>query len=345
MIKKLLTFLLVVLFCNLCIACNNHDNNNESSNTQEYVFEAKENVITDQQCYTGISEIRFPNQLWSTPISERAPQYDRQDHGVQAYFLQSVNDENNTPTFVFAFVGIPATATKNNPVPGIVLVHGGGGTAFPDWVKMWNDRGYAAIAIDTEGRIPNPNINLYSGTNTSFESIKNHGPGNTNYNDYLKPANQQFLYHAIAGTIVANSFLASFEQVDSSKIGLTGISWGGVIVTNVAAYDDRFAFVVPVYGAVAMSGTNGIFGSLYSTHLKSAELWDNVEILRTCRTPMLFVNWHNDPFFPVEATEKCATTAINGRIILIPELQHGHFQGANVQEILVFANSVPNNKN
>ena len=340
MIKQILAGLLITVSCGLCVACNKPDDPTPPQQTQ-YVFPKKENVVTDRQYYTGINEVVFANTLWNCPAAERAPQYDRPDQGAQAYFLESVNNENDTPTQVFAFVGIPATATKNNPVPGIVLVHGGGGTAFPDWVKMWNDRGYAAIAIDTEGKIPAPNTNLTSAT--SLESTKNHGPGNTNYSDYAKPANQQFLYHAIAGTIVANSFLSSFEQVDSTKIGLTGISWGGVIITNAAAYDDRFAFVAPVYGAVAMTGTTGIFGDLYNNYPRCAELWDNVDILKTCRTPMLFVNWHGDPYFTVDATEKCVNTAINGRMILIPNLQHGHLQGASVQEILVFANSVINN--
>ena len=300
---------------------------------------ASYNIVNDRQYYTDIDEIQFPNQLWSAPVCERAAQYDRQDQEAQAYFLQSV-DYNGAPTYVFAFVGIPATATKNNPVPGVVLVHGGGGTAFSDWVKMWNDKGYAAIAIDTEGKIPTASANLSSVSNVSFESIKHHGPSNTNYSDYANPANEQFLYHAVAGTIVANSFLASLEQVDSTKIGLTGISWGGVIATNAAAYDDRFAFAAPVYGAVAMTGTEGIFGTLYNTYPRCSFLWDNVEMLRNCRTPLLFVNWDGDPFFKVEATAKCANTAINARMVLIPELSHGHPQGATVQEIFTFADNV-----
>lgn len=333
--KKIISILLAALVCNLCVACDNSN----IPEAPQYAFSQKENIVDDRQYYTGIDEVRFPNQLWSTPVFERAAQYDRQDQGVEAYFLQSV-DYNGAATYVFAFVGIPATATKDDPVPGIVLVHGGGGTAFYDWVKMWNDRGYAAIAIDTEGRIPTASADLSSGSNASFESIKHHGPTNTSYSDYAKPANEQFLYHAIAGTIVANSFLSSFEQVDSGKIGLTGISWGGVIATNAAAYDDRFAFAAPVYGAVAMTGTAGIFGTLYDTYPRCSYLWDNVEMLRNCRTPMLFVNWDGDPFFKVDATEKCANTAMNGRMVLIPELQHGHLQGATVQEIFTFADAV-----
>ena len=340
MIKNFLAILLAALSCILCVACdNNNQFEDKSPEMPQYVFPTKENIVDDRQYYTGIDEVRFPNQLWSTPVYERAGEFDKQDQGVQAYFLQSVSYDG-APTYVFAFVGIPPTATKDNPVPGVVLVHGGGGTAFYDWVKMWNDRGYAAIAIDTEGRSPTEGASLSSHSNVSFESTKHHGPSNSGYSDYAKPANEQFLYHAIAGTIVANSFLSSFEQVDSGKIGLTGISWGGVIATNAAAYDDRFAFAAPVYGAVAMTGTSGIFGTLYNTYPRCSYLWDSVEILRNCRTPMLFVNWDGDPFFKVDATEKCANTAMNARMILIPELQHGHKQGASIEEIFTFADNV-----
>jgi len=338
MIKRFLAVLLVALTCSLCIACDNVSKG-ESNTPEEYIFPKKENIVDDRQYYTGIAEVRFPDSLWRTPGYERAPQYDKSEQGVQAYFFKSV-DYEDAPTYVFAYVGIPETATKDKPIPGVVLIHGGGGTAFSDWVKMWNDKGYAAIAIDTEGRIPDTNAGLTSDSHLSFESTKHHGPSNASYADCAEPADQQYLYHAIAGTIAANSFLSSFEEIDSSKIGLTGISWGGVIATNAAAYDDRFAFVAPVYGAVAMSGTSGIFGTLYETYPRCSDLWDNVEMLRNCRTPILFVNWDGDPFFSVDATKKCANTAINARMILIPELNHGHWQGANIQEIFNFANNV-----
>lgn len=260
MIKKYLVILFAALIGCFFVACGNGNRTEDNVNPHkvpQYTFSPKENIVDDRQYYTDIDEVQFSKQLWSPPVYERAAQYDRPDQGVQAYFLQSV-DYNGAPTHIFAFVGIPPAATKERPVPGVVLIHGGGGTAFPDWVKMWNEKGYAAIAIDTEGRIPTATASLSSGQDVSFESVKHHGPNNTSYGDCAKPANEQYLYCAIAGTIAANSFLSSFEQVDSEKIGLTGISWGGVIATNAAAYDDRFAFAAPVYGAVAMTGTDGI---------------------------------------------------------------------------------------
>lgn len=334
MFKRVLMMLFTFFIYSLCFACDNN-----TPEEPQYVYSAKESIVDDRQYYTGVNEVRFPDKLWNSPVYERAAQFDRDDQGAKAYFLQSV-DYNGAPTYVFAFVGIPSTATKDHPVPGIVLVHGGGGTAFPDWVKMWNDRGYAAIAIDTEGRIPGENVNLKSGGNISIGSIRHHGPNNTSYNDAENPVDQQYLYHAIAATIVANSFLASFEQVDSSKIGLTGISWGGVIVTNTAAYDDRFAFVAPVYGAISMTGTDGIFGTLYESYPRSSILWDNVEMLRNCRTPLLFVNWNDDPFFAVDGTERCKNMAMNAWMLLIPNLKHGHWEGANIHEIFNFASSI-----
>lgn len=45
----------------------------------------------------------------------------------------------------FAYYATPAMLQGNNSqekkLPGIILVHGGGGTAFREWVVMWAKRG------------------------------------------------------------------------------------------------------------------------------------------------------------------------------------------------------------
>ena len=50
-------------------------------------------------------------------------------------------------TKVFAYLGFPQGASAHKKVPAVVLVHGGSGHAFAQWIKLWNDRGYAAIAM------------------------------------------------------------------------------------------------------------------------------------------------------------------------------------------------------
>src|SRR5580704_12779153 len=70
------------------------------------------------------------------------------------------------PTRVFAYYATPDTlAGKNSPgrkFPAVVLVHGGGGTAFREWCELWAKRGYAAIAMDLAGYQPiegqNPHV-------------------------------------------------------------------------------------------------------------------------------------------------------------------------------------------
>lgn len=57
-------------------------------------------------------------------------------------------------TEVFAFYASPATlgqAKSDAKFPGVVLIHGGGGTAFAEWTFLWAQRGYAAIAMDLSG--------------------------------------------------------------------------------------------------------------------------------------------------------------------------------------------------
>lgn len=89
-------------------------------------------------------------QLADPPKVLAAPGF--QEPGVRALFFEGL-PWRGKPTRVFAWHGMPANRSLGK-VPAVVLVHGAGGTAFADWVRRWNDRGYAAIAIDTCGRVP-----------------------------------------------------------------------------------------------------------------------------------------------------------------------------------------------
>lgn len=58
-------------------------------------------------------------------------------------------------TQVFAYYATPGSISgdksKDHDLPAIVLVHGGGGSAFKEWVTIWAKRGYAAISMDLSG--------------------------------------------------------------------------------------------------------------------------------------------------------------------------------------------------
>jgi len=71
------------------------------------------------------------------------------DGQVHAIFYDTL-PWNGKPTRAFAWIGLPAK--REGKIPGIVLVHGGGGTAYKEWVQKWNAQGFAAISIAVEGQ-------------------------------------------------------------------------------------------------------------------------------------------------------------------------------------------------
>ena len=69
-----------------------------------------------------------------------APEFESK--GVRGIFYDGLPWKGK-PTRVFAWYGSPPVP-KETKLPAMVLVHGGGGTAFADWVRLWTGRGYAA---------------------------------------------------------------------------------------------------------------------------------------------------------------------------------------------------------
>lgn len=123
----------------------------------------------------------------------------------------------------------------------MVLVHGGGGTAFEDWVKLWTDRGYVAIAMDTCGCIA-------GGTHSKRPRHKDGGPGGWGgFSTTDLPLGDQWSYHAVADVILANSLLRSCRRLILNVSVLPGISWGGYLTCMSAGNDSRFKRI-PVYG-------------------------------------------------------------------------------------------------
>lgn len=258
------------------------------------------------------------------------------EDGVEALFYAGPVFRGK-PTRVFAWVGLPNVAAGRQ-VPGMVLVHGGGGSAFASWVRRWTKRGYAAIAMDTCGCVP-------KGTYGNWERHPQGGPpGWGGWGQIDWPREDQWTYHAVADIILAHSLLRSLPRVDARRIGLTGISWGGYLTCIVAGVDHRFKFAVPVYGC-GFTNENAFAAPLNALGKERAarwmRWWDPSGYLPQARLPMLWVGGTNDFAYTFNALQKSYRLPPGPRTLCIRlRMPHGQEPGESPREIQVFADSL-----
>lgn len=260
------------------------------------------------------------------------------------------------PTEVFAFYASPATLGEAKPgtkFPGVVLIHGGGGTAFAEWAWLWAKRGYAAIAMDLSGSRPiDPIFDPKTGKPVFNQAVKKEtrtrlpdgGPdqGSAEKFDSIGgDVSDDWPYHAAASVIRAHSLLRSFPEVDADNTAVTGISWGGYTTCLVASLDDRFKAAVPVYGCgflyVGESVQKPSIDKLGDRREAWIKAYDPSSLLPHCHVPILFVNGSNDIHYPLDSYEK-SFDAVPGRkqMRIQINMRHGHPPGWAPQEIGLF---------
>lgn len=270
------------------------------------------------------------------PATSPAPGFET--NGVRAIFFDGLPWQGK-PTRVFAFVGVPEHK-RGEKVPGMVLVHGGGGTAFAGWVKRWNDRGYAAIAMDTCGAVPRGSYGKWQRHDAGGP------PGWGGFNQIDEPVGGQWTYHAVADAVLAHSLLRSLPDVDASRIGLTGISWGGYLTCIIAGVDSRFRFAAPVYGCGFLGDNSAWLRNFEQmgkeTAAKWLKLWDPSSYLPRAKMPFLWVTGTNDFAYPFDSLQKSYRLPRAPRTLCIRvRMPHGHGPaGEGPEEIRALADSL-----
>lgn len=276
--------------------------------------------------------------LTAAPTMQNAEGFVSSD-GQKAVFFDAL-DWQGKPTKVFAWIGLPENISK--PVPGIVLVHGGGGTAFSEWVEQWNRRGFAAIAIAVEGQTDEKVENKHARYGFNWRRHEWAGPKRKGiYGDTNEPLTDQWIYHAVADTILANSLLRSLPEVDADQVGLMGISWGGVITSTTMGIDSRFAFAIPTYGCGDLANAVNKYGDALRDNEVYKQVWDPMLYLDRAKMPTLWFSWPEDTHFSPIRQAACYR-AMPGPVMvsLIPGMRHSHPAGWNPSDSYAFAQSV-----
>lgn len=278
--------------------------------------------------------------MWNVDVLSHPPRtYDAPGFsadGVQALFFESVPWKGK-PTRVFAWMGVPKAASGSR-VPGMVLVHGGGGTAFANWVQLWNARGYAAIAMDTCGCLP-------SGV---FDRRPRHElggpPGWGGFDQMDWPLRDQWSYHAVAAVILAHSLLRSLPEVDSERIGVTGNSWGGYLTSVAASVDGRFALAAPLYGCGFLAESScfapALNGLPPDRRRQWIENWDAASHLGKLRAPIVWINGTNDFAFPLDSWQKSYQLTPNRTPVCTLRMEHADGDTVNPLETFLAAESI-----
>jgi dienelactone hydrolase len=247
---------------------------------------------------------------WNIPDLQRPPAvtWGTKTENIQELYYEG-EPFNEKPTRVFAYLGRPTHGRL--PLPAIVLVHGGGGKAFKEWASHWADRGYVSLAMDLSGN--GPQGRLPDGAPDQSDETK--------FRDFNSgQITNMWTYHAVADVIRAHSLLASLPEVDSSRIAITGISWGGYLTCIVAGLDHRFKAAVPVYGC-GFLGENSFWkdGALAHMTPEARSLWlqnfDPSQYLAATDCPILFLNGSHDFAYPLDSYQKSYR-------LVRPELRH-----------------------
>ena len=273
----------------------------------------------------------------TAPSTRFCPERDPypEDKRIRALrFSGLANGENENS--VFAYIGFPENASAASPVPGIVLVHGGGGHAYAEWVRYWADHGFAAISFDGFGQ-------TYAGPDHTYEPAlefwKPDPDAHVPRDGFVfsdKPFEEQGFTYYVADVILAHNLLRADRRVRRDKIGATGISWGGFALSVAVCYDRRFAFAAPVYIGGFADVSETPWGACFRGPMVT-DVWDAKLLSREVETPVHFFNGDGDPFYDANASTAYAAALQNGALTLLPGFTHGQTEGASVPELLRFA--------
>lgn len=269
--------------------------------------------------------------------------------GIRVIDYEGV-DYRGQKTKIFAHIGYPENVTGK--APAIVLVHGGGGHPEDAWIKHWNARGYVAISMDTTGFFPTKPIpHLYEGYAEGLERrltapFAEEGyvvaPDNSRMKDGELPVEEQWMYHAVASVILANNILRNDPLVDPDRVGICGISWGGVITTMTIGFDPRFAFAIPIYGSGYLK--EGLSDLMQVFKNENVARWRAEQRFERVRMPVMWYCWNDDSCFSVQSNShsylETAKNNPNTCLAMQHEMRHSHKHGYRPAQSYWFADAV-----
>lgn len=268
----------------------------------------------------GPPEPAIARQLWSEGFPPSGPldvewQETTEYRGVTLRRLRYNGGLwDGEPIRIFALYGEPEGP---GPHPAILQIHGGGQTAYPINVAWFVEHGYACLAFDwsglREGRKPE-DVTVWP------ERVQGSHFGREGYDGLV--------YHAVAAAVRGIDVLREQPGVDPDRIGVQGISWGGLIVWLVNGLDARVKAAVATYGSGGFEGhwSHFAWSLLEDDAVRRRFIRENLEPLAFARMqhgPLMFLCGTNDFFGQLTAAEGLlARLEIDARRAYSPNHMH-----------------------
>jgi hypothetical protein len=260
------------------------------------------------------STVSWPPDPWVPKYivtDSRIVSADKADAIVEEARL-NFNDWMGRPVALFAQRSYPNHAPNGAAVLHIV---GGAQTINTADLKLWTDQGYAAASFDWQitgvtGRPPERTTRFPSGLVPQFLTT-----------DRLAAA---VLPVAAQAAAVCLDWLSKCPEVQDSRLGVTGISWGGYLSWILAAYDQRVRALVPVFGC------GGLFteGRPCPPHSPEVRLvweknWEPTALGARIKAAVCYLNGTNDFFGdPLVADQLLDTLTVPRVQSYLPNVDH-----------------------
>lgn len=235
---------------------------------------------------------------------------------------------------VFAFIGLPTIKKPKNGFPAIVLVHGGDGCAYYEWVKKWTEKGYVAIA-------PDFNSNYATSSNRREQNFLG---GPKGYGSFSQMNNEHpWTFFSVNSIFSATEVLLMQKDVDAQKLALCGLSWGGVLSLIALSVEKRFKAAAIIYSsgyileseffddAITLANMNEQDKKVYS------EFFDPKSYVREISVPIFFLAGADDVAFTMQGRKKTfEKIKVEKRFSYRKKLPHGHSAGWSCEEVYNF---------
>lgn len=158
------------------------------------------------------------------------------------------------------------------------------------------------------------------------------------------PVEEQWPFHAVHAVTAGHTLLRSMPGVDPGRVGITGISWGGVLTCLAAGTDARYRFAIPVYGCGffdCAGGQLGLDNPQLTPELRKQWFgqWDPGHLLGRIEAPTLFFSGSNDICFPLDALQKSYRTVPGKgkRLSVRLDYPHNHTECWTEETVFDFA--------